>query len=82
MIYVILNNPARRVRSGHLSEGTLKHMRPQEWEYSKECTFEVQADGDELVAILDQFNGIPFSKKARVQSWDGDIAKFIALHLC
>jgi len=41
----------------------------------------VQADGDELLYIQNSFNNIPYHKKARVQSWTGEIAKFIANHL-
>lgn len=38
---------------------------------------EVQADGDELDWVKSNITGIPFNKNT-VQSWYGDIAKFIA----
>ena len=41
----------------------------------------VQADGDELEVIRQQFDGLPFHKTARVQTWHGDFAKFIIKHL-
>ena len=40
----------------------------------------VQADGDELEKILEDFQGIPRSKSS-VQKWFGDHAKFIAHNL-
>jgi hypothetical protein len=40
--------------------------------------FSVGADGKELEWIEENFNNIPMHKTARVQTWHGDIAKFIA----
>ena len=37
----------------------------------------VQADGDELYHIQTTFEGIPFCKNVRVQSWRGEFARFI-----
>jgi hypothetical protein len=42
--------------------------------------YRVQADGDELNAILKQITGIPFASAA-VQTWYGDHAKFIAANI-
>jgi hypothetical protein len=39
----------------------------------------LQADGDELEAIREQFTGIPMHN-GRVVEWFGDTAKFIARH--
>lgn len=41
----------------------------------------VQADGDELEYIRNNFINIPFSKTKRVQRWFGQEANFIALNL-
>lgn len=42
---------------------------------------EVQADGDELEYIFNNFRGLPLSNKKRVQTWRGDFAQFIADNL-
>lgn len=41
----------------------------------------VQADGDELEHVRDTISGIPDRKDARVVSWFGDHARFIAGNL-
>lgn len=41
----------------------------------------IQADGDELEYILNQFTDIPKSNTVRVMQWFGDHAKFIATNL-
>ena len=41
---------------------------------------EIQADGDELEYIKNNFTNIPYSNK-RVVNWKGDIAKFIVRNL-
>jgi hypothetical protein len=38
---------------------------------------EIQLDGDELEYLIENFVNIPYSRKARIQNWYGDMAKFI-----
>jgi hypothetical protein len=38
---------------------------------------EVQADGGELAHIINYMENIPYSKNRAVQTWYGDLAKFI-----
>lgn len=59
----------RRIGSGRLDTCVLPHYKP--------TGFMVQADGDELRSLLNQFTHIPFSKFERVQIWKGDFAQFI-----
>jgi len=37
----------------------------------------IQADGDELDVILNSFHNLPCHKSNMVQTWTGDIARFI-----
>jgi hypothetical protein len=56
---------------------------PQElFTFAKFATM-VQADGDELNYVLDNFGGLPFVRngKKRVWRWYGDHAKFIVGNL-
>lgn len=41
----------------------------------------IQADGDELEAIINQFANLLYSKQARVQTFRGETAQFIYEHL-
>jgi hypothetical protein len=41
----------------------------------------VQADSDELTHIVRHFQNLPFAKARLVQTWRGDLAKFIAENL-
>lgn len=59
----------------HIGEST-KSMN----DYGRQC-IKIQADGDELGAIQDQFTGVPMHRTARVQKWSGDMAAFIAMNL-
>lgn len=42
---------------------------------------EVQADGDELEYIENNFSNIPYRKGVSVLNWKGDIAQFIYDHI-
>jgi hypothetical protein len=42
---------------------------------------DVQADGDELDYIINNFPNLPYPKHKRVVRWDGDLAKLIAYNL-
>jgi len=48
-------------------------------EYGRTCVH-LQADGDELEAIRQQFTGIPMHS-GRVVRWRGEMAAFIAMNL-
>lgn len=37
----------------------------------------IQADGDELEFLLDNFTNLPMAKNASIVSWFGDMAKFV-----
>ena len=47
----------------------------------RNCSVEIQADGDELDEIYHQFPNIPQANLSRVVTWTGDFARFIALNL-
>ena len=47
--------------------------------YGSDC-ISLQANGDELNAIKDQFSNIPMTKHAAVR-WTGNLAAFIAVNL-
>lgn len=59
----------------HVGEST-KQMN----EYGYQCVC-LQADGDELAAIQEQFQNIPMTNRPRVVRWKGDDAAFIAMNL-
>lgn len=42
-----------------------------------ELIYSVQADGDELDWIKSNFNNLPQHKSKHVQTWHGDLARFI-----
>jgi hypothetical protein len=48
--------------------------------YMTRCS-EVQADGDELQAIKDQFVNLPMSSKRHVVTWKSDFALLLVQHL-
>jgi hypothetical protein len=41
----------------------------------------VQADGDELLYIIDNFANVPYNTRRRVHLWHGEFATFIAHNL-
>jgi hypothetical protein len=45
-----------------------------------DAEFEVQADCDELDYIKFNFQNVPYNKKIPVQTWLGDMAKFIVMN--
>lgn len=47
---------------------------------SRDSVVHLQADGDELEAIREQFTGIPMHR-GRIVTWRGEIASFIFAHL-
>jgi hypothetical protein len=49
--------------------------------HKQEKIFEVQADGDELMYIKENFNHVPMPKHQSVVRWFGDMAAFIANNL-
>lgn len=42
---------------------------------------EIEAGGSELKWILNNFHNIPTHKTAKIQTWTGDLARFIFEHL-
>lgn len=76
-------NHDHTMTTGHVGvDGTLKHLRVKELTQAAGYEFCLTADGHELESLKEQFIGVPFSTKARVQEWRGDIAYFMATHLC
>jgi hypothetical protein len=53
---------------------------PTPWTVTKTTDCWVQADGDELVAIVRQFGNIPMHS-GRVVTWRGETARFILENL-
>lgn len=49
-------------------------------DYGRQCHL-IQADGDELERIRDQFSNLPIPKSRRVVRWSGETAAFIAMNL-
>lgn len=73
MMYITLEGE-RLAREWHVGE-------PSPIEHQDACgVTEVQADGDELLHVIDLFAGIPVRER-RVLRWFGDDAKFIAANL-
>jgi len=42
----------------------------------RDC-IEVQADGDELAYLKNEFVNLPYNRRASVQVWKGELAQFI-----
>jgi len=68
-LYIILNS-GKEVQ-WHVGE-TLRVMN------TENLVTEIQADGDELEYLKQNFENLPYSRLARAQNWYGDMAKFIA----
>jgi hypothetical protein len=49
-------------------------------DYGRQC-ISIQADGDELEAIRQQFSNLPISNTRRVVRWTGEMAAFIAMNI-
>jgi hypothetical protein len=49
--------------------------------HNKHLIVTVQADGDELFAIFNQFDNLPSARDKRVQTWRGEFAQFIVDNL-
>ena len=82
MLYIVFNHPlpstgvfTMECHVGTAAWKNLSHVaRNQEIKY-------IQADGDELEAIIRAFDVIPMMPTGRVKLWAGDIARSILLNL-
>jgi hypothetical protein len=76
MMFYACDKNGRTLYHWHLGEEkpvNVSHVNIREVE-------EIQADGEELIEVLEKFSNIPRTTN-RVQRWFGDLAKFIVSNL-
>lgn len=75
LYYSLYDSDTRNEYEWHVG-GDLKQLN----EYGRQCV-RLQADGDELELIREQFDNLPIHKTRRVVRWDSAMAAFIAMNL-